>query len=275
MNRSDSKLWDTFMQSEYVQSELKKIEKKAQAPDQWSVNMDRNKLYGPASDPKNKTTLSDSTETMGVAAGGASLVGSGDSKALYTTKQVAAPGGEEQYADTTVEGLEDIQKAMLEVAHREPTGGPFGTQDNVSEKWDGIQAAGKATKPFTKKSQAPQLSPTGVQGMKDAFKMMGEDEEDHDHKDHEDSEPSLEDILADLEKGQGAEDMHASLHDEESDSLSDLMARGSSKKKETVALLKELVKIANELDSQGQHEDASEIDAVIKSEVVALASKKK
>jgi len=271
MNRSDSQLWDTFMQSEYVQTELKKIEKTAQAPD-------RNKLYGPAADPKNKTTLSDSVETMGVAAGGASLVGSGDSKALYTTKSVAAPGGEEQYADTTVEGLEDIQKAMLEVAHREPTGGPFGTQDNVSEKWSGIAAAGKATKPFTKKSQAPQapqLDPGGVAGMADAFKMMDEDEEeDHEHDEH-DSEPSLEDILADLERGQGVDEMHADMHDEESDSLQDMMARGSLKKKETVALLKELVKIANELDSQGQHEDASEIDAVIKSEVVALASKKK
>ena len=274
MNRSDSQLWDTFMQSEYVQTELKKIEKTAQAPD-------RNKLYGPAADPKNKTTLSDSVETMGVAAGGASLVGSGDSKALYTTKSVAAPGGEEQYADTTVEGLEDIQKAMLEVAHREPTGGPFGTQDNVSEKWSGIAAAGKATKPFTKKSQATDSRDSdnaAAQSIGNAFMgakhMMGEGEDENEHDEH-DSEPSLEDILADLERGQGVDEMHADMHDEESDSLQDMMARGSLKKKETVALLKELVKIANELDSQGQHEDASEIDAVIKSEVVALASKKK
>jgi hypothetical protein len=163
---------------------------------------------------------------------------------------------------------------MLEVAHREPTGGPFGTQDNVSEKWSGIAAAGKATKPFTKKSQAPQLDPKGVAGMAHAFKMMGEGEDENEHDEH-DSEPSLEDILADLERGQGVDEMHADMHDEESDSLQDMMARGSLKKKETVALLKELVKIANELDSQGQHEDASEIDAVIKSEVVALASKKK
>lgn len=270
MSRSDSKVWEDFMQSEFVQSELKKIKKEAQAVDQWSVNMDRNKLYGPGADPKNTTTLSESAETMGVNAGGASMVGSGDSKALYTTKPAPVPGGEEQYADTTVEGLEDIQKAMMDVAMREPTGKPLGTQDNMPEKWDGIQAAGKATKPFTKQSQA--YDPNN-KGAADAAKAISQSFMGG-HKMMEGEEPSLEQILSDLEKEEGEGSKDGSEEGEHM-MAPEMMAMGAAKKKETVALLKELVKIANELDSQGQHEDASEIDAVIKSEVETLASSKK
>lgn len=260
---NNSQAWEDFMTSEFVQGELKKMEKEAQA--QWSVNMDRNKLYGPAADPKNNTTLSESTETMGVAAGGGSIVGGGDSKALYTTKSAPTLGGEETYADTTVEGLEDVQKAMMDVAMRDATGKPFGTQDNMSEKWDGIQAAGASTKPFTKKSQA--YDPNNA-GSADAAKKIS-DSFMHGHKMMDktsDEDKTLEQILSELEgtEGEGPKD----------GSHETAMA-SANKKRETVSFLKELVKIANELDAQGQYDDAAEIDTVIKDEIKVLASKKK
>ena len=186
-NRSDSKVWNEFMSSEFAQSEIKKMKKEA-----FGADVDRNKLYGPAADPKNNTTLSESFETQGVAAGGASIVGGGDSKALYTVKSVPVPGGQEACADAVVEGLEDIQKVMMEVAMREATGKPFGTQDNVSEKWDGIQAAGRSIKPFSK---AGQMNPVADPEMMMAPMMEEEDENQ-----------SIEDILAELEGGEEHEE---------------------------------------------------------------------
>jgi hypothetical protein len=247
---SGSNVWSDFMASEYAQSELKKIEKQAQ---QWSVNMDRGPLYDKA-DPGNKTELSQSATTQGVSGGGGSMVGSEDRKPLYTMKTAPTPGGEEEYADTTVEGLEDIQSAMMEVAMKAPTGKPLGTQDNMPEKWDGMQAAGKArVKNFTKKADA----------------LMEADDFGHDegHSDETQeldfSEASLEQLLEEMNQEESDEGHAISSHD--------LMeAMGSANKKKTVAFLKELVKIANELDQKGQHTEASEIDAVVKDEVQAL-----
>ena len=267
-NRSNSNVWADFMDSEYVQSELNKIEKSAQA---YSTNMDRNKLYNV--DPKNHTELSQSTETMGVSGGGGSLVGSGDSKALYTTKSAPVPGGQEEYADATVEGLEDVASAMMEVAMKAPTGKPLGTQDNMPEKWDGIQAAGKSSK-SVKKAQAPHMNPAGAAGMAAAFgkqpgqKLMSEMEmedvglemEDEDHESHEHTHSDDE-----------SHDLEALLDELESEGSERGMSL-ASRKAQTVSLLKELVKIANDLDLQGQHAEASEIDLAIKDEVKTLVS---
>lgn len=246
---SGSNVWSTFMESEYAQSELKKIEKQAQ---QWSVNMDRGPLYDKA-DPGNKTELSQSVTTQGVSGGGGSMVGSEDRKPLYTMKTAPTPGGEENYADTTVEGLEDIQSAMMDVAMKAPTGKPLGTQDNMPEKWDGIQAAGKAkVKNFTKQADS----------------MMLDDESSEDEG-LDFSEASLEQLLSEMEEGE--EDSHDHLPSPH------LMESMGSRKKKTIALLKDLVKIANELDQNQRYEDASEVDAIIKDEVQALltAAKKK
>lgn len=285
-------IWSAFMNSEYAQSELKKIEKRAQ---------DRGPLY--SVDPKNKTQLSQSETTKGVSSGGGSVVGNGERKTVYTTKPAQVPGGEETYADPTVEGLEDIHEAMLDVAHREPTGGPFGTQDNQSEKWDGIQAAGHAKAKYpTKKAQAPQLDSKGVEGMKDAFKMMGDgkmmmddEHEEEEHSSYEDK--SLEEILAELDKGSeddhddeavdvdgefhedknsndlDAEDFEGSNSSDDMEPVDSFFDKNASKK--TVAYLKELVKIANECDQKGLYEDASQIDSIIKDEVKTLVTAKK
>lgn len=253
MSRKDSKVWESFMNSPFAQEQIGKMEKQAQ--------VDRSKLYNV--DPKNKTELNKSVETMGVSGGGGSMVGSGDSKALYTMKKAPTPGGAEEYADTVVEGLEDIASAMMEVAMREPKGGPFGSQDNSPEKWDGLQAAGKKNvKSFTK--QAHELELHGEEGS-DLESLLAdlskEDEADEAHEAHEghehalelagDEDSELESILADLDKV-------------------------ASTKRASMNMLKELVKIANDLDLAGEHADAAEIDSVLKEEVKALiASKKK
>jgi hypothetical protein len=295
-------IWSSFMNSEYAQTELKKIEKKAQ---QFSVNMDRGPLYDKA-DPGNKTQLSQSETTMGVGAGGGSVVGNGDRKTVYTTKPAQVPGGEEQYADTTVEGLEDVHEAMLDVAHREPTGGPFGTQDNQPEKWDGIQAAGnaKAKYPVKKAQDSRDSSNPAAQSIGNAFmgkKMMdnGDGKMMMDEEEHETSyeDKSLEEILAELDKGSeddyddqvvdvdGEFHEDKQSHDLDAEDFEDLTSSDDmepvdsfldkSAAKKTVSYLKELVKIANECDQKGLHEDASQIDAIIKDEVKQLVTARK
>ena len=253
MSKENSKVWESFMNSEFAQEQLVKMEKQAQ--------VDRSKLYNV--DPKNHTTLNESVETMGVSGGGGSMVGSGDSKALYTMKKAPVPGGAEEYADAVVEGLEDIASAMMDVALREPKGGPFGSQDNSPEKWDGLQAAGKKNiKSFTKKAQELEL--------------------------HGDEGDSLESLLADLE-GEGHAESHSEetlpehdesleLHGDEDAELESILAdldKVASTKRASMNMLKELVKIANDLDLAGEHEDAAEIDSVLKDEVKALIAAKK
>lgn len=223
MSNKDSKVWEAFMNSDYVQSELTK----------QAQSQDRSKLYDV--DPKNHTELSESATTQGVSAGGGSLVGSGDSKALYTMKAAPVPGDKNALV---VEGLEDRHKKMMEVAMKAPTG---------------KQASLKG---FTKQSQH-------MMGEHMMDKMMGEHmmdkmmeheeldslleekKEEHDHADK-----MVEEILADLEKEESEE----------------------HKKEATLDLLRELVKIANELDAEGEHEDANEIDLVLKEEVRTLAA---
>jgi hypothetical protein len=183
------------------------------------------------------------------------MVGSEDRKPLYTMKSSPTPGGEETYADTTVEGLEDVHSAMMEVAMKAPTGKPLGTQDNMPEKWDGIQAAGKAkVKNFTKQADS----------------MMLDDDSSDETSELDFSEASLEQLLSEMEDEKEEEAPLPSEH------LFEAMGSAKNKKK-TIALLKDLVKIANELDQNHRYEDASEIDAVIKDEVQALltAAKKK
>ena len=85
-------------------------------------------------------------------------------------------------------------------------------------------------------------------------------------------EVELDQILADLEEEEAASEESF----EGGQPMMDEMAAFAVNKKKTVALLKELVKIASELDEKGQYEDATEIDNVIKEEVQTLltASKK-
>jgi hypothetical protein len=283
---NNGSVWTDFMSSEYAQNELKKIEKKAQ---QWSVNMDRGPLYDKAN-PGNDTTLSQSVTTQGVSGGGGSMVGNEDRKPLYTTKSAPVPGGEETYADATVEGLEDIHSAMLEVAHKAPTGKPLGTQDNKPEKWDGIQAAGsKKVKQLLKKAQdmfdGDGELPPEAEDLESVEDMIGtEDHDDEDKVDisevsglfdsydeeEEDEDESLESILEELE----SEDSHGGMP--MMDKMGDEHMATASTTRKTVAILQELVKIANDLDANKQHADASEIDAVLKEEVqTLLASAKK
>lgn len=231
MSNKDSKVWEAFMSSDYVQTELTKQAQSA----------DRSKLYDV--DPKNHTELSESATTQGVSAGGGSLVGSGDSKALYTMKAAPVPGDKNALV---VEGLEDRHKKMMEVAMKAPTG---------------KQASLKG---FTKQSQH-------MMGEHMMDKMMGEhmmdekmmsekamdeeldsilDEDYKEHEEHDHADKMVEEILADLEKEESEE----------------------HKKEATLGLLRELVKIANELDSEGAHEDANEIDLVLKEEVRTLAA---
>lgn len=246
---SNSKIWENFMQSEFAKSEISKIEKKAQ---HFSDGRDRDPLY--SVDPGNKTQLSQSATTQGVNAGGASNVGSGDRGPLYQTTPAAVQGGAEQYADATVEGLEDVAKAMMDVAHKAPTGEPRGSQDNQSESWAGIQAAGSdQVKNFAKTAQD-----MGHGGDHMMSEMMDSDED-----------VSLEQILSELEAEEKGEE---EAHEED-----DYMMSEAANKKKTVALLKELVKIASECDEKGLHSDADEIDSVIKQEVQTLlaATKKK
>lgn len=242
----DSKIWEAFMGSDYAQEQLATLEKKAQATD-------RNKLYNV--DPKNKTELNKSVETMGVGGGGGSLVGSGDSKSLYTLKKTPTPGGLEEYADTVVEGLEDVQSAMMEVALRDPKGGPFGSQDNSPEKWEGLQAAGRGVKPFTKKADN-ELELTGDEDkeLEDLLKSLAGPAE----------EMMVEETME--VPAEAADDMESAVED----------LNKVANKTATLNMLKELVKIANDLDAAGDHANAAEIDAVLKDELTTiLASKKK
>jgi hypothetical protein len=298
---NNGSVWTDFMSSEYAQNELKKIEKKAQ---QWSVNMDRGPLYDKAN-PGNDTTLSQSVTTQGVSGGGGSMVGSEDRKPLYTTKSAPVPGGEETYADATVEGLEDVHSAMLEVAHKAPTGKPLGTQDNKPEKWEGIQAAGsKKAKQLLKKAQdmfdeadeveedeaneveedeeaklPPEEAEESVEDMIDSEDHDNEDKVDiseveglfdsYDSYEDESEDESLESILAELE----SEDSHGGMP--MMDKMGDEHPVTASTTRKTVAILQELVKIANDLDANRQHADASEIDAVLKEEVQTLIASAK
>jgi hypothetical protein len=247
--------------------------------------MDRGPLYDKAN-PGNDTTLSQSVTTQGVSGGGGSMVGSEDRKPLYTTKSAPVPGGEETYADATVEGLEDVHSAMLEVAHKAPTGKPLGTQDNKSEKWEGIQAAGsKKAKQLLKKAQdmfeeAELPSEEAEESVEDMIDSEDHDDEDKvdiseveglfDSYEDEEEDESLESILEELE----SEDSHGGMP--MMDKMGDEHPVTASTTRKTVAILQELVKIANDLDANQQHDDASEIDAVLKEEVQTLiASAKK
>lgn len=265
MSKSNSNIWETFMQSEFAQKQLEKIEKKAQ---HFSDGRDRDGLYNVA--PASDTQLGQSVTTQGVNAGGASMVGSEDRGPLYTTTPAAVPGGQEQYADATVEGLEDTAKAMMDVAMKAPTANPRGSQDNHPESWDGIQAAGNSQlKNFTKSAQDMMMDKEGGEHM--MAEMMASDDD-----------ASLEKILSELEE-EGKEE-----EDKDEEAIPSVMISGdkmmeaehmmheASSKKKTIALLKELVKIATECDEKGLTKDANEIDAVIKSEVKTLlaASKK-
>lgn len=235
-NRSESQVWEDFMGGDYAQSEIQRIKKSASG-------QDRNKLYNV--DPKNKTELSESVKTMGVSSGGGSIVGGGDSKALYTTKSSPVSG------DSTVEGLEAIHDAMMEVANRTPTG-----------------KQGNSLKQFTKAGQMQMMNPM-------MNPMMSPEDEEETLDLNGDEGDDLESILAQLEE----EDSEDS---EDSESLHEPLASRhlhtaslAAKRADAVSLLKELVKIANDLDAQGQHADAAEIDAVIKDEVKTLAASKK
>lgn len=191
-----------------------------------------------------QTQLNPTVETQGVNAGGASMVGNEDRGPLYTTSPAPVPGGQEQYADAKVEGLEDVAKAMLDVAMKAPTGGPLGTQDNMAEKWDGIAAAGGNVQQFTKTSneEAAKDFMKGFSGT-----PMMEDS----------SETELNQILNELEA------------EEEG------FTAEASKKKETLATLKELYKVANDLDQLGQYDDANAIDDVLREQVKELVASKK
>ena len=254
--RSPSNIWKDFMNSEYAQKELSKIEKTAQ---QWSVNMDRGPLYDNVSPSGSgqtypETQMNPTTETQGVNAGGASMVGSEDRGPLYTTSPAAVPGGQEQYADAKVEGKDDIAKAMMDVAMKAPTGNPMGTQDNNSENWDGIQAAGAKVQQFVKAAQDLGIDPEKAQQFMQGFSGTPMMEESSD-------EATLDQILEELEaEEEGGFELDA-----------------SSKKKETLATLKELYKVANELDDLGQYEDANAIDDVLREQVkeLVVAAKKK
>ena len=244
MSNSNSKVWEDFMSTEFAQRKLEQLKKEAQSAD-------RSKLY--SADPKNKTELSKSTETMGVSGGGGSLVGSGDSKSLYTLKSSPVPGGAEDYADAVVEGLEDVHSRMLEVAHKEAKGNPKGTQDNKSEKWEGLQAAGNTVKSFTKSAM--------------------EDEMKHEEAKHEMSHEEMKHEMGHAEMKHEMDDDHGKEVDEILEMLKEHVAEEKEHHTEelakhvgNVSLLQELVKIANDLDAQGSHEDANEIDAVIEAE---------
>lgn len=251
--KSTTNVWKTFMESDYARQELDKIEKKAQ---QYSVNMDRGPLYDnvkPTGTGQTypETQLNPTVETQGVNAGGASMVGSEDRAPLYTTSPAGVPGGQEQYADPKVEGLDDVAKAMMDVAMKDPTGAPHGTQDNMPESWDGIQAAGGAkVKSFLKEGQDvdPQKAADFIEGFSGS-PMMEQSSES------------------------GEDELNAILNEIETEEAQTVEA--SSKKKETLATLKELYKVANELDQLGQYEDANAIDDVLREQVKELVTAKK
>lgn len=243
-SRSPSNVWKDFLNSDYAKNELNKIEKTAQ---------ERGPLYdniNPTGSGQTypQTQLNPTVETQGVNAGGASMVGSEDRAPLYTTSPASVPGGQEQYADPKIEGKDDIAKAMMDVAMKAPTGGPLGTQDNSPENWDGMKASGTNVKPFAKTSQ--NLDPDKAKDFMKGFggvPMMDED-----------TDADLDQILSELEA------------EEEG------FTTEASKKKETLATLKELYKVANELDQLGQYDDANAIDDVLREQVKELitASKK-
>lgn len=273
-----SNVWRDYMSSKFAQEVLAELDsakrvKKAQA--QFSDGRDRDSLYdvGPGMEP---ASLGASVETMGVSGGGGSMVGSGDSKALYTMKNVSVPGGQESYADGVVEGLEDKAKAILDVAMRDPTGKPFGDEGNQSLKWDGIAAAGKSVKPFTKQSATLAGNPVsgtggmpggGSQMMGDGSMMMGCSMHGEECQEECDLKDLLGDEDEDMAGDEGMDDMSGGMD------LESLLTSASTRSRKTVALLKELVKIANELDLEGAVQEANEIDAVIKTEVAALKKK--
>lgn len=281
MSNGNSKVWEDFMNTEFAQRKLEQIKKEAQSAD-------RDKLY--RVDPKNKTELSKSTETMGTSSGGGSLVGGGDSKSLYTLKSTSVPGGAESYADAVVEGLEDVHARMLEVAHKEPKGNPKGTQDNKSEKWEGLQAAGNAVKSFTKSAMESEMAHE-MDDEAEHKEEQYEDDSEHDNKfeemlkmlkQHEDKDKSehddeFEEILKMLKEHEDEDKKHTDeMSHEMSHEMKHEMAKDLEKSAGNVSLLRELVKIANDLDAQGNFEDASEIDAVVEAETKALiASLKK
>jgi hypothetical protein len=239
--KTKSKVWDDFMSSEFAQKRLEK-----QAADRSEYNVD----------PKNKTVLNPSVETKGVNSGGASMVGSGDSKALYTTKPVSVPGGAEKYADPVVEGLEDIHNAMLDVAHSTPTGKVAGT------------------KPFMKAAQFEDEMSDEIEVVEDEDKLIEQFLTDLESEDDEDDQQ--QDLVSLLEQ-QDVEDQFAPEENEvelveEQEGLGSVMAS-----KKTLLILKELVASADELDAAGRTEDADVLDAVIKQELQTMvtASKKK
>jgi hypothetical protein len=91
----------------------------------------------------------------------------------------------------------------------------------------------------------------------------------YDDEEDEEEDASLESVLEELE----GEDSHGGMPmmDKKGDE-----PETTSTTRKTVAILQELVKIANDLDANQQHADASEIDAVLKEEVqTLLASAKK
>ena len=215
-NNFNSDIWEEFTKHPTNQKIIEKVDgkKRVKEAQAFSSGNDRS---GYEVDPGNNTTLSQSTTTQGVNAGGASLVGNEDRAIVYdnVTSPAACQGGAEKYADPVVEGLEDVASAMMEVATKAPTGNPEGSQDNTAEKWDGIPAVGSKRKSFTKQAD-------------------------------------VDEIIKELEE-------------------EDTVTAGR------FSTLKDLVKLADFCDQQGEVEDANEIDLVLKEEVKHLieASKKK
>lgn len=252
-----SRVWTDFMSSPYAREVLAALKKEKEASfnkegqSAYSVNMDRNQLYDVG---WHENYLAPSTETqVSTGAGGGSNVGSGERKHLYDVPQGATMGGEEAYASPVVEGKEDIAKQMEEVARRNPPHGrPHGTQDNMSEKWDGIQAAGANVKPFTKEGQ--NVDPQKAKQVADSFKdSLGMEAETCEEEESEDSAFDLDSLLDKL--------------------ASDETEVQTGAPDQATSLLTDLVQMADELDSEGKFEAAAEIDQAIVAEVKAIRKK--
>lgn len=261
--KSNSKTWDDFMSSAFV---TKALEKTAQAEgNEYSVT------------PASSTELGKSVTTQGVSAGGASMTGGAeDSKALYTTSPAALAGNAEQYADATVEGLEDVAKAMMDVAMSTPTGEvkEAGSRKSIKTAQDMGEFSDDDYLDDLFKAD---LSDEDVTQTDDEYLTSLEDEalsgpiSSEEETEAFSSEPTIEDS-SDTDLAEMFE------KDEASDEFSfDDFSTASAEKRKTFATLIELVKVADECDALGLHNDANDVDSVIKDEIKSLitAAKKK
>lgn len=183
--------------------------------------------------------LNPSVETKGVSNSG------GGTGGVYKTTPAPCQGGAENFADPVVEGLEDIADAMLAAAKREPKGKHPGEE--------GIRASGSTLKPFTKQATGcMEMEPTVAEEFEKAeppSQVAGVAQADEETLD-------LDKLLDSL--SEGAKETSAPV----------LASRFD--KKSVLATLNDLIEVANACDAEGNTDEADEIDAFIRAQLVVL-----